>query len=168
MAAGSLTCSQKRLVFWMKLPYAASYDLNVWIFSPYRHDLGVWLSTGGMDFWMDLLTTYAHQSELQVITALSLISTLYKSLQHRLNLFPACRVFISLSLATASNSGDSSASRVQVILSQPPVQNSCQLSTQLRRHLFWVSLAELNLTACPSPLPYNRFARLSRTHRLQH
>jgi hypothetical protein len=36
----------------------------------------------GLDWWMDLLTTCTHHSELQVITALSLISTLYKSLAH--------------------------------------------------------------------------------------
>jgi hypothetical protein len=33
-----------------------------------------------MDWWMDLLTIYTHYLELQVITGLSLISTLYKSL----------------------------------------------------------------------------------------
>jgi hypothetical protein len=37
--------------------------------------------------------------------------------------FPACCVIISRSLATASNSGDSSASRAQVLSSQPPLQN---------------------------------------------
>jgi hypothetical protein len=42
--------------------------------------------------------------------------------------FPACCVLTSPSLATASNSGDSSSSRAQVPLSQPPVQNSCQLN----------------------------------------
>jgi hypothetical protein len=41
----------------------------------------------GMDWWMNLLTTYTHDSELQAITALSVISTLYKSPQHPLNLF---------------------------------------------------------------------------------
>jgi hypothetical protein len=39
--------------------------------------------------------------------------------------FLACRVFTSRSLTTAYNSGDSSASRAQVLSSQPPVQN-CQ------------------------------------------
>jgi hypothetical protein len=43
----------------------------------------------------------------------------------------------------ASNSGDSSASRSQVLLSQPPVQNSTLL-TQLQRHLSSTSLAEFN------------------------
>jgi hypothetical protein len=36
---------------------------------------------------LDFLTTGTHHSELQVITALSLISTLYKSPQHPLSLF---------------------------------------------------------------------------------
>jgi hypothetical protein len=49
-----------------------------------------------------------------VNTALSVISTLYKSPQHPLRLFPACYVFNSRSLATASNSGDSLASRAHV------------------------------------------------------
>jgi hypothetical protein len=58
---------------------------------------------------MDLLTTYTHDSELQVITAPSLISTLYKSPQHPPSLFQAFYVFIIRSLATISNGGDSSA-----------------------------------------------------------
>jgi hypothetical protein len=41
------------------------------------------------DLWMDLLTSYTHHSELQVITALSLISTLYKSPQQPPSLYPA-------------------------------------------------------------------------------
>jgi hypothetical protein len=76
---------------------------------------------------LDLLTTYTHHSELQVITALSLISTLYTSLYAKS--FPACSVSNSHSLATTSNSGHSSASCPQALLSQPPVRNSCQLST---------------------------------------
>jgi hypothetical protein len=47
----------------------------------YRQDL---------DWWLDLLTTYTHHLEIQVITALSLISTLYKSPQHQLSFFPTC------------------------------------------------------------------------------
>jgi hypothetical protein len=62
---------------------------------------------------MDLLTTYTNHSEIQVISALSLICTIHRSSQHI-----ACRVFSSHSLATASNSGDSSASHAQVL----PVQ----------------------------------------------
>jgi hypothetical protein len=70
---------------------------------------------------MDLLTTYKHNSELQVITVPTLISTLYRSLHGKPSL--ACCVFTSRSLATASNSDDSSASRTQVLSSQPPMQN---------------------------------------------
>jgi hypothetical protein len=73
---------------------------------------------------MDLLTTYTPHSELQVITALSLISTFYKSPQHPLSLFPARCVFKSRSLPTASNVGDSSASRAQILFSHLLMQNS--------------------------------------------
>jgi hypothetical protein len=38
-----------------------------------------------MDWILDLLTTYTHHSELQVITALSLVSALYKSQQYLLH-----------------------------------------------------------------------------------
>jgi hypothetical protein len=41
----------------------------------------------GLDWWMDLLTTYTHDSELQAITAPPLISTIHKSPQHLLSLF---------------------------------------------------------------------------------
>jgi hypothetical protein len=40
----------------------------------------------GMNCWMYLLATYTHHSELQVITAPPLISTIYSSLQHPLSL----------------------------------------------------------------------------------
>jgi hypothetical protein len=53
-----------------------------------------------------------------------LISTLYKSPQHQLSLFPACGVFVSRSLATAFNSRDSLSSRAHALLSEPPMQNS--------------------------------------------
>jgi hypothetical protein len=84
----------------------------------------------GTGWWMDLSNTNKHHSELPAITSSSLISTLYKSPQHQLSLFPACCVFISRSPAKASNSEDPSASRAQVISSQSPVQYStinCQL-----------------------------------------
>jgi hypothetical protein len=79
----------------------------------------------GLGWWMHLLTTYTNNSELQAITAPPLISALYKSLHAKP--FPACCVFTSRSLGTASNSGDSSASRPLVPSSQPPVQNSTGL-----------------------------------------
>jgi hypothetical protein len=40
-----------------------------------------------LDWILDLLTTYTHNSELQVITAPSLISTLCRSPQHMPSLF---------------------------------------------------------------------------------
>jgi hypothetical protein len=62
--------------------------------------------------------------------------------------FPACCVLTSCSLATASNSGDSSASRAQVLPSPTLVQNCLPAipSNDLDRHLFSASLAELNCT----------------------
>jgi hypothetical protein len=101
---------------------------------------------------MDLFTTYSHHSELQVITALSLISTNHKSPQHTLSLFPACCVFISRSLVTA----------LTVEMLQLPAlsfylhslgrrtqlsTNDCQLTTN------WVA---------PLYLSYNHFARTER------
>jgi hypothetical protein len=55
--------------------------------SLYYHDF--WCATvrRGMDWILDLLTTYTHHSELQAITALSLISTIHSSPQHPLSLF---------------------------------------------------------------------------------
>jgi hypothetical protein len=99
--------------------------------------------------------TYIHHLELQVITALSLSSTLCRSLQHPLSLSEACCVFTSRSLVTASNNGDCSASRAHIVTvrrisrswtpvncklncyaisSQPPLQRSTQLPT-----LNWLS-----------------------------
>jgi hypothetical protein len=84
----------------------------------YCHDLGVCDYRQGMDWWMDLLTTYIHHLELQVITAISLISILYKSQQHPLNLLPACCVFSSHFLAMAFHSGKSSTSYTHVVTVQ--------------------------------------------------
>jgi hypothetical protein len=70
---------------------------------------GIWVG-----YWI-----YWHNSELQVITVLSLISTLYKSLHTRCS--PACSVSNSHSVAVASNNGDSSAFCSQV--AQLPVRN---------------------------------------------
>jgi hypothetical protein len=52
---------------------------------------------------MDLLIIYTHHSELREIIAPLLISTIYKSPQLPLGLFPACCVLNSSSLATISN-----------------------------------------------------------------
>jgi hypothetical protein len=68
---------------------------------------GVWIGE------LDLLTTCTHHTELQVITALFLISLLYKSQHTKRPL--ACSVSNSCSLAMASNSGDSSASHAHIV-----------------------------------------------------
>jgi hypothetical protein len=67
-----------------------------------------------MDSWIDLLTTYIHHSELQIITVPLLIS-IHRSRQHPLILFSACCVFNSRFLARASNVGDSSASCAHIV-----------------------------------------------------
>jgi hypothetical protein len=92
----------------------------------------------GMYWWMDILNTCAHHSELQAITVPLLIFTIHMSPAPVLNLFPACCFFTSPSLATASNSTYSSASRVQILSSQPPVQNST-LNWQLTPRLAAIS-----------------------------
>jgi hypothetical protein len=73
---------------------------------------------------LDLLTTYTYHSELQVITAPmpSKITTAPAKP------FPACCVFNSRSLATDTKSGDSSASRAQVLVTAASAE---LLSTQL-------------------------------------
>jgi hypothetical protein len=57
-----------------------------------------------LDWILDLLATSTHNSQLHWIIAPSLISTLCKSLEHTLSLFPACSVVTSSCLVTASNS----------------------------------------------------------------
>jgi hypothetical protein len=47
----------------------------------------VWDYGRGMDWWMNLLTTDINHSELQLITALLIISTLHKSPKHQITLF---------------------------------------------------------------------------------
>jgi hypothetical protein len=64
---------------------------------------------------MDLLTTYTNDSELKAIKAPPPNLHDAQIATERLNLFAAYCVFTSPSLATASNNGDSSASRAQVV-----------------------------------------------------
>jgi hypothetical protein len=78
---------------------------------------GVWI--GEWIYW----PLIPLDSELQTITAPLLISTIHKSTQHSLSLFSACCVFTRHSLATATNSAYSSASRAHVVPSPTPVQN---------------------------------------------
>jgi hypothetical protein len=99
----------------------------------------------GLDWWMDLLATSTHDSELQAVTTLSPISTLYKSLPAKSS--PAGSVFTSRFLVTALNSSlQLLCSRrycpanilqvtvnliISAISSQPPLQNSADLLLQL-------------------------------------
>jgi hypothetical protein len=102
-------------MLYCKLIYIVTYFRSVTID-------GVWIDE------LDLLTTCTHHSELQVITALPRISAFYKSLHAKS--FPSLLCLQQPFLATACNTGNSSSSRAQVLLSQSPVQNSTQL-TQL-------------------------------------
>jgi hypothetical protein len=134
-----------------------------------------------MGWWLDLLTTYTHHSELQVVTVPLLNSTIHRSPQHPLCVFPACCVFNSFSIVTAYNSGDSSASRTHVVTvqwiscnstladcqinystisSHPSFQNSTQLPTlnwtlsPTSFHFTSLHFTSLNWTATqPSPSP---------------
>jgi hypothetical protein len=70
--------------------------------------------------------------------------------------FPACSVFTSRSLAAASNSEESSASRVQVLFSQPPMENSQFPQSQVRTIIFGTLNPAL---CCNSQLPcYHLFS----------
>jgi hypothetical protein len=98
----------------------------------------------GLDWWMDLLTTYTHDSELQAITTLSLLYTLYKSIHHTLSI-GLFIVFPIRCLVTAPNNGDSwactcscplastttklSAPNVLVIASRHGPHKKCRSST---------------------------------------
>jgi hypothetical protein len=117
----------------------------------------------GLDWWIDLLTTYTHHSKLQVITALSLISALYKSLAHAKSSQSSLDVFWQrlltveiLQLPALRPSCHSRSCRTFVfcqfnyrtISSQPPLQSSTQLPT-------------LNWQDCPSCLLYNSSLQMS-------
>jgi hypothetical protein len=78
---------------------------------------------------MDLLIPYTHHWEAQVITALSLISTLYRSVAHAKS--PQF-VFTRRFLATDFNNGDSSSSVLTLLLSgEYPTTELAGLSSQL-------------------------------------
>jgi hypothetical protein len=121
-----------------------------------------------MDWMLDLLNTYIHHSELQVITVPLLISTIHRSPQHPLSHFPASCVFNSRSLTTASNSGDSSASRAHVVTvrrisrnwtlvdcqvnsrafsSQPSLQSSTQLNSLTHQPTTSLHFTSLHFTS---------------------
>jgi hypothetical protein len=77
----------------------------------------------GLDWWMDILTTYTRNSEVLVIH--SATANLHNSqiTTTPAKPFLACCVFTSRSLATTSNSGDTSVSRAHAIAGWPPSRN---------------------------------------------
>jgi hypothetical protein len=94
----------------------------------------VWLQAGyGLDNW-----TYWHHSKYK-------LSQRHRWSPHFTIHHSSRYVFSSRFPATASNSGGSSASRAQVLLSQPPVQNSSQLH---RSQLTTINSGTLNLILC--------------------
>jgi hypothetical protein len=107
--------------------------------------------TDGVSDWiLNSLSTYKHDSELQVITAPPLNSTIHKSPQHRLRIFQSA-VFTSRSLVTASNSGDSSASALKFSLKVGFIPTLFQMFP-----FFTASCTALTWFAS---LPYNSSAR---------
>jgi hypothetical protein len=75
---------------------------------------GVWLIDGVLDWILDLLSTYTHDSEPQAITAPSVTSTIYKSPQHPLNRSQPALLQEPFP-GNGFNSGVSSASLAQVL-----------------------------------------------------
>jgi hypothetical protein len=102
-----------------------------------------------------LLTTYTHHSELQAITVPLLIFTIHKSPQHSLRLLPTCCVFTSRSLATASNSGDSSAPPLRFYL---VTAGRANLTSQLAPRLAAVSHQPSSLSQADYQLSTNLLA----------
>jgi hypothetical protein len=78
---------------------------------------GFGLVSGFIDHLYIQIRTTSNYSAIPNLHTLQTTTTTAKS-------FPALCVFTSRSLETASISGDSSASRAQVLPSEPPVQNS--------------------------------------------
>jgi hypothetical protein len=109
----------------------------------------------GLDWIVDVLATLTNHLWLNLITAPSLTSIFYKSLQHTLSL---CNLlcFTSRSLVAASNSGDSSAYALTSLLG----------SSQIRRlnPLFTDSLTTLS-TLAPIVLLITSRHGPSRKHR---
>jgi hypothetical protein len=75
---------------------------------------------------MDILTTYTTRTTSNYSATANLQNS--QIIKTPAKFFPVCCVFISCSLATASNSGDLSASSAQVLYLQPPVPNNTNKS----------------------------------------
>jgi hypothetical protein len=115
-----------------------------------------------MDWILDLLTAYTQHSVLQAITVLSPISTQITVANSKSS--PACSVFNSRSLATASNSGDSSSSHAQAFLSGEYPTTELSLNYQLNYSAIFLSLlcrAKLNYQPSQSPAGHRLTIELS-------
>jgi hypothetical protein len=77
---------------------------------------------------MDSLTTCTHNSELQVITVPSLISTIHKSPQHPLSLFQPSVLSPAISQQQLRTVGIFQLHAFIFCLQQPPMQNSAELT----------------------------------------
>jgi hypothetical protein len=75
----------------------------------------------GLDWMLDLFTTYTTRISTSNYVTANLQNSQITTAPAKP--FAACCAFSSRSLVTASNSGDPSASRAQVLSSQTPVQN---------------------------------------------
>jgi hypothetical protein len=111
----------------------------------------------GLDWWVEILATYTHLSELQVITAPPLISRILKSPQHSIGLISACCAFTSRSLATAMT--------VVIFLFLCARRYSPANIPQLNYQLNYITISSKpllqNSSDCVTPaLPYNAFARI--------
>jgi hypothetical protein len=90
----------------------------------YCQNAGAWLQTGFIVEW--LYWPFIHTTQNYNYSATANLHTLQITTAPA-QPFPACCVFNSHSLATASNSGDSSTSCGQVLSSQPSLKNSSGL-----------------------------------------
>jgi hypothetical protein len=81
-------------IYVIYLLYNSPVELVAYIWQAYCR-MYVCSHTWGMDCWMDLLIIYTHDAELQALITLSLIYTLYKSLDHELNLLSLLPLVVS-------------------------------------------------------------------------
>jgi hypothetical protein len=127
--------------------------------SEYFHHLWACGYRRGMDWWMGLLTTYTHHSELQVNYSVIADFCTLQITTAPAKLLSACSVSSSRSITTASNSGHKLHALMPSCHSRPC--RTRQLSTEILvyRHILSVSLPELNWTHCQSSVLYNDFAR---------